>query len=48
MKFFNQNSRTVNEIRIMKISFEPLSADYRQLFHEFHPGSDNIDAELQL
>ena len=45
VKFSNHNSRTLDEIGLIKVWFEPLSTDHRKLFHEFNPEYDNIDTK---
>ena len=44
VKSFNHDSRAMNEIRIIKVWFVPALAGYKQLFHEFDPWNDNINA----
>ena len=47
LKFSNHNFRTLNEIRIIIMWFELLSAGYRQLFNEFNSANDSIDTEIK-
>ena len=46
VKFSNHNSRTLNDIRLIKVWFESLSTDYRQLSHKFDSRNDNVNTEF--